>query len=118
MVAVETLVLCVDKRFPEHRVHVLVLHGSPVLVEELAYELTVGAVYLRSLMGVWVGDTAETGALAEQPQEVDVHHPEIEEEQHDTRGDAYRTLRVPRTPFVQVLVPRPERLDFLPRADE
>ena len=111
MMAIETLVLGVDKGFPELRADIVVVHGHAVLAEELANHLAVGTIDLRGLGRVGVLDIAHGGRLTEKPQEVDVDHDEIEQECHDERSDNCTNLDVPATSLIESLIPLPSFLE-------
>ena len=58
---VEALVLCVDKGFPEHGVHLFVSDGCAVLAEELANQLAIGTVDHRGCRRALVLDGRHGG---------------------------------------------------------
>lgn len=58
-VFVEALVLSIDEGFEEIGTDFLIGHGAAVLIEELAYENTISAVYLGRLTGLGIADTRE-----------------------------------------------------------
>ena len=73
-VFVETLVLSVDEGFEEIGTNFLIGYGGAVLVEEFAYENTVGTVYFGCLTGLRIADAREiTGGLTKEPEKVDVN---------------------------------------------
>ena len=73
-VLVEALVLSVYQGLEEIGTDFLIGYRGAVLIEELAYENTVGAVYLGRLTGLRIADAGEiTGRLAKEPEEVDVN---------------------------------------------
>ena len=80
-VLVESLVLGVDKRLEECRVHLLVFYRSTVLVEVFANQLSVSTIYLRGFAYLRVKYSREvTWGTAEEPQEVHVYHSQINKE--------------------------------------
>ena len=111
---VEPFVLCVDKHFPECRVHVLKLYRCSVLVKKLANELSVSTIDLRSLMRFRVHDSAEAGAFSEEPQEVGVNHSEVNKKGGNARHKANERFCVPCATFIQIFVPWPESAYLLP----
>ena len=57
--AVETLVLGINKGLEEIRSNLFILNRGTVLTEELANELTISTVNLRSLAGLRIKDAGE-----------------------------------------------------------
>ena len=102
---IEALVLGVDKDLEELRVDRFISHGRAVLVIVLADGLAVGTVQVASLGVAGMHDAVGAGRLAEEPQQVDVHSNEVEEEQHDERAQCGQRLDPPRAAAVQALVP-------------
>ena len=80
MMAVETLVLCINQRLPEGRIHILVTHRGTVLTEELTYLLAIGTINHRCLGWALVLDGRHGWRLTKQPQEVNVYCSQIQEE--------------------------------------
>ena len=107
VVVVEPLVLGVDEGFPEGGAHLVVGDGHAVLAEELADDLAVGAEYLRGLGRVGVLHVAHRRRLAEEPQQVDVDHQQVEHERHEERAGHGQTLDVPGASLVQSFIPSP-----------
>ena len=65
MMAVETLVLCIDKSLPEYRVYILVCYSSAVLVKVLANEHAICTVNLGSLVCLRVHNGIDSSRLSE-----------------------------------------------------
>ena len=105
VVAVETLVLGVDEHREELRVDGVIGNRGAVLVVVLADGLAVGAVQVTGFGIAGVHDAVGARRLAEEPQEVDVHSDEIEQEQDDERPQCCQCLDPPGAATVQSLVP-------------
>ena len=67
MMTVETLVLGVDKRFPESRINVFIAHRCTVLAEELTNLFAISTVNHRSFCWAFILDRRYGWRLSEKP---------------------------------------------------
>ena len=83
MMLVEALVLSVNQGFPENGCHILIFNRTAVLVVELAYQFAVGTVYFRCSTRWGMEYFIKTGRLAEKAEEIDVHHTQVHQHEHN-----------------------------------
>ena len=110
---VVTLVLRVDERLPERRIHLFVFDRCAVLVEEFSYQFAISTIYFGCLANLWFQSRHVAGRLAKEPKEIDIHHTQPYDEEHQQRYKASQQFHVPCASMKQVLVPMPETYEGL-----
>ena len=83
---IETFILSIDECIPEYLVYLFIFYGCTVLAEELTYHDAVGTIDFGCLSRTRVDNSTHAGRFTKQPQEVDVHSSQIEDDGNNKSG--------------------------------